>query len=281
MSDMMTRLGHSQIQHGKANDRIYLMKYDSRDRASIVADLDQLAVSQSYSKIFVKVPQTETKLFLEADYREEARIPGFYQGEIEYVFMGKYFTEDRSLQKEETRIQEVLAVAMSKEPLTQETLGQRPEGISLRVLAQEDAPAMAEVYREVFETYPFPIHDPAYLKETMVEHVVYFGAFHRDRLVAIASSETDREGLNCEMTDFATLPPYRGKNLSLHLLWALEKAMAEDGFKTFYTIARAVSYGMNATFAKAGYHFGGTLVNNTNISGKIESMNVWYKRLSS
>jgi hypothetical protein len=36
---------------------------------------------------------------------------------------------------------------------------------------------------------------------------------------------------------------------------------------------------MNATFAKAGYSFGGTLINNTNISGDIESMNVWYKNL--
>jgi hypothetical protein len=28
-----------------------------------------------------------------------------------------------------------------------------------------------------------------------------------------------------------------------------------------------------------GYLFAGTLTNNTNISGKIESMNVWYKSL--
>ena len=51
------------------------------------------------------------------------------------------------------------------------------------------------------------------------------------------------------------------------------------GFSTTYTIARSLSLGMNLTFAKGGYSFAGTLVNNTQISGQIESMNVWYKHL--
>ncbi|MDD2310679.1 MAG: hypothetical protein PHH91_13970, partial [Desulfuromonadaceae bacterium] len=42
----------------------------------------------------------------------------------------------------------------------------------------------------------------------------------------------------------------------------------------------AYSFGMNITFARDGYSFGGTLTNNTNISGSLESMNVWYKTLS-
>jgi hypothetical protein len=37
---------------------------------------------------------------------------------------------------------------------------------------------------------------------------------------------------------------------------------------------------MNITFAKLGYRYGGRLINNTNISGSIESMNVWYKSLA-
>ena len=38
---------------------------------------------------------------------------------------------------------------------------------------------------------------------------------------------------------------------------------------------------MNITFAKLGYDFGGTLTRNTQISGDLESMNVWYKPLVS
>ncbi|MEZ4485255.1 MAG: hypothetical protein R2864_11955 [Syntrophotaleaceae bacterium] len=36
---------------------------------------------------------------------------------------------------------------------------------------------------------------------------------------------------------------------------------------------------MNITFAKHGYSYGGTLTNNTQISGDLESMVVWYKRI--
>jgi hypothetical protein len=38
---------------------------------------------------------------------------------------------------------------------------------------------------------------------------------------------------------------------------------------------------MNITFAKNGYEFCGTLTNNTDISGGLESMNVWFKPLDS
>ncbi|MFW5780428.1 MAG: putative beta-lysine N-acetyltransferase, partial [Bacillota bacterium] len=100
-----------------------------------------------------------------------------------------------------------------------------------------------------------------------------------DTLFAIASSETNKKYLNAEMTDFAILPEYRGKNLSLLLLCEMEKNMKDMGYKLLYTIARAVSYGMNCTFSKLGYQFSGTLINNTNISGNIESMNLWYKVL--
>ena len=48
---------------------------------------------------------------------------------------------------------------------------------------------------------------------------------------------------------------------------------------TYFSIARSLSAAMNITFAKNGYRYGGTLGNNTNIAGRIESMNIWYKHL--
>jgi beta-lysine N6-acetyltransferase len=36
---------------------------------------------------------------------------------------------------------------------------------------------------------------------------------------------------------------------------------------------------MNKTFLKFDYCYSGTLINNTNIAGSIESMNVYYKHL--
>jgi putative beta-lysine N-acetyltransferase len=149
----------------------------------------------------------------------------------------------------------------------------------IRRCGPADTFEMAEIYKTVFSSYPFPIHRPEYLKTTMDSHVDYYGVEHAGALVALSSAEIDRASQAAEMTDFATLPEWRGNALSIHLLLAMEQGIAEKGVKTAFTIARAISAGMNITFAKAGYEFGGRLTNNTNISGSIESMNIWYKHL--
>jgi hypothetical protein len=59
----------------------------------------------------------------------------------------------------------------------------------------------------------------------------------------------------------------------------MEKRMRKAGIKTPFTIARLNSLAMNKTFLKLHYTYAGTLVKNTNIAGKIESMNVYYKHL--
>jgi putative beta-lysine N-acetyltransferase len=81
------------------------------------------------------------------------------------------------------------------------------------------------------------------------------------------------------MTDFATLSGHRRQGLAGCLLKAMDAEMIQQGLKTAYSIARSLSAAMNITFAKNGYRYGGTLGNNTNIAGRIESMNIWYKHL--
>ena len=99
------------------------------------------------------------------------------------------------------------------------------------------------------------------------------------KIVSLASSEIDYEAGNVEMTDFATLPRYRGQGLGHWLLSRMETEMRSEGIATAYTIARALERGINILFARRGYEYGGTIHNNTNIGGQIESMNVWYKSL--
>ncbi|SHE81135.1 putative beta-lysine N-acetyltransferase [Alkalibacter saccharofermentans] len=274
MGDKVEFLGHSLIQHGKDNDRIYLMKYDYRDETKIIDSLKDLADKYSYSKIFAKVPLNKESIFLTAGYTREAKIPNYKSGEEDYVFLGKYMDHARGLINDSALLDDVLATARSKAKVDPPPL---EDGHVIKKLTKEDAPEMAGLYKRVFKTYPFPIHDADYLIKTMEENIHYYGIFQGKKLVALSSSETDPEYKNCEMTDFATLPNYRGKKFALVLLFEMEKSMKALGFKTLYTIARAKSHGMNATFAKAGYAFGGMLINNTNISGDIESMNVWYK----
>ena len=113
----------------------------------------------------------------------------------------------------------------------------------------------------------------------MQDNVQYFGYRHNGKLVALSSAEMDKKGQNVEMTDFATLPDFRANKLALGLLGRMEQEMKKQGVITLYTIARLNSPAMNKTFLNMNYKYAGTLINNTNISGKIESMNVHYKHI--
>jgi len=275
VTDRIETLGHSRIQHGKLNDRIYLMKLAREDLPTLPERLADLAGAEGYSKIFAKVPAWAEARFRELGYRVEARVPGFFRSETDAVFLGLFLDPARARASDAEQIEAALHEALRREPQP----ATFPDELSCRPCLPADAPAMAGLYRQVFETYPFPIHDPAYLRRTMETHILYFGVWTGGELVGLSSCETDGDARAVEMTDFAVRPQWRGKNLSVALLDVMEREMRRRGFVTAYTIARSVSFGMNIAFARAGYAFGGTLVNNTNICGRFESMNVWHKRI--
>jgi putative beta-lysine N-acetyltransferase len=276
MGDIIENFGNSTIQHGKHSDRVYLMSLSSCDLPGVLTHLDALAQKHGYSKIFAKVPATAAAHFLDKGYLMEAAVPGLLKGE-EGLFLGKYLTAQRREEGRPELVRDVLTAARAKASAPPELLLGSP--YVCRLTKPEEAGQMAEVYRKVFATYPFPIHDPTYLVETMESHVHYYGIWKEGELIALASAEMDRKGLNAEMTDFATLPEARGQGLANYLLAKMEEEIDKLGIRTAYTIARAYSHGMNITFAKNGYEFCGTLTNNTDISGGLESMNVWFKPL--
>ncbi|MGD9126375.1 MAG: putative beta-lysine N-acetyltransferase [Planctomycetia bacterium] len=264
------------IQHGPYNDRIYLMKPGAGLPKTLPKELKVMAEQNAYSKVFIKIPSQYATAFAEAGYTEEAAIPGFYSGADAGVFMGYYLSRERAFEADAATLDEILELAKQKAESPIRPLDDR---FALRACGEADVDEMAEIYRAVFPTYPFPIHDPLYLRETMQSHIQYFGVETEGHLVALSSAEMDESSSNVEMTDFATLPDWLGNGFSVHLLAMMEEAMRQKGIKTAYTIARALSPGMNITFAKLGYTYGGRLRNNTNISGQIESMNIWYKPL--
>jgi beta-lysine N6-acetyltransferase len=267
------------IQHGQYNKRIYLMHAAETPSKTLSYELIELAKKNKYSKIFAKIPESIVKNFLTAGFLEEARIPAFFSGKETAVFMGYYLNAKRKKESAIDKIEKNLEIALEKKITSK--LANLENQFSLRKCNNKDIFAMAKIYQAVFPSYPFPIHDPSYLLKTMQTHINYFGIETDGQLIAISSAEIDNQNSNVEMTDFATLPKYRGNNFSLHLLAQMETEMKKQNIKTTYTIARAMSPGMNITFSKTGYKFGGRLKNNTNISGKIESMNVWYKPLKS
>jgi putative beta-lysine N-acetyltransferase len=275
MTDHIESIGGSVVQHGPANSRIYLMKLDPADLPGLFDTLERMASRHGYTKIFAKVPSTHLAAFQNRGFQLEAEIPSFF-GSDAAAFLGRFLDPQRAVEKRPETVRKNLQLAKAKAGQ-----GARPGRTRIQEMGPDDAPEMAELYKVVFATYPFPIHDPDYLRETMRTHVRYFGIRREDRLVALASAEMDRSSSSVEMTDFATDPTYRGHGHAARILRHMDEQVAADGLRTAFTIARAYSAGMNITFAKLGYRFAGTLTSNTDISGRIESMNVWYKSLAS
>ena len=283
--DTVARIGSAKIQYGPMNDRIYVMSWNKADPDKVLPGLQDLAERENLGKIIAKVPASMASRLASEGYRREAEIPGYYDKDEDAVFMGHYLDKLRSKPENREKLDRVLKLAGNKaddDAVTEDdgsTEDERLSKLKLHDITEKDAMQVADVYRRVFDTYPFPIHDPTYILETMQTHVKYFGFFKKEKLVALSSAEMDKPRNAVEMTDFATLPEWRGLGLASLLLEKMETAMREIKMKTAFTIARGPSAGINIVFARQGYEFGGRLVNNTNISGNIESMNVWHKQL--
>jgi len=276
MNDTIEIIGEgSVIQHGKENDRIYLMSL--KGDASVTIDkIKELAKSNGYSKIFCKIPKSTAPVFFANGYLLEAFIPKFYNKQEDVFFVSKFLNSDRLLNIEKAQLLSLNNLLSNKpERKTKKAIN----GYTARRLDKSDVEQITQIYRDVFVTYPFPIHNPGYILKTMEENIQYYGVEKDGKLVALSSAEKDINGGNAEMTDFATLSSHLGNNLSGLLLYIMENEMEKQGIKTLYTIARLDSIPMNKTFLRFGYEYSGTLIKNTNIAGKIESMNVYYKHI--
>lgn len=275
-NDTIELFGHgSVIQHGKLNNRIYVMKLHENDADSIMEHISHLAEKHGYAKLFCKIPGYTAPIFIAKGFVTEAFVPKFYKGKETAFFMAKYIDKNRRILAEQDNMlelkHELKNASKQNEPQNNNTNAEQ--------LTEDDAQEIASIYKQVFASYPFPIDDASYIKNTMNKDVQYFGIRENKKLIALSSAEIDRKEKNAEMTDFATLPQHRGKKTSTILLKQMEKAMKEQGIQTAYTIARLNSLPMNKTFLHLGYTYSGTLINNTNIAGAIESMNVLYKHL--
>lgn len=279
MNDIVEVIGKgSLIQHGKLNDRIYLMKLNELDIDSILTKISTLAHTNNYSKIFCKVPKQFAPLFFADGYILEAFIPKFYNIKDDVFFVSKFLNTQRKLIVDKNPLI-ALSDQLSVSPTNKKGLKKSTLTYSIQKLNQSHIKQITNIYKEVFESYPFPIHNPDYILKTMEEDVQYFGAEKEGKLAALASAEIDFKSGNAEMTDFATHPSHTGNSLSSLLLQTMEVEMKKQEIATLYTIARLNSIAMNKTFLQNNYQYSGTLVNNTNIAGKIESMNVLYKHV--
>jgi putative beta-lysine N-acetyltransferase len=271
MADKIETLHGSLVQHGHVNDRIYLMHLEAQKTPRLIPALDRMAEENGYGKILARIPDTHWEAFESAGYIEEAAVPRLYGGVINGLFIAKFFSVKR-----ETAGQPL--GPDSAPPVSSASARLQRAAFPVVACSPADAKPLAALYRRVFESYAFPIRQPEYLGHAMAGHTIYFCIRVEGEIVSAAGAEIDFENLNCEMTDFATLPRFRGRGMAHRLLHRLDAEAEHHGLKTAYTIARADSPSMNRVFRKNGYRYAGRLVRNTQIGGRIRSMEVWYKQ---
>ena len=56
--DIVETIKGSVVQHGRHNDRIYLMHFGTADTAGLISRLEDLAVERGYGKILFKIRLT-------------------------------------------------------------------------------------------------------------------------------------------------------------------------------------------------------------------------------
>ncbi|WP_026583571.1 putative beta-lysine N-acetyltransferase [Bacillus sp. J33] len=231
---------------------------------------------QSEKLIFRGRAESYTEL-LAHGFQCEAIIDGYFLGSDQYFFC-KYYTDQRRASvhwiKEDDIVKNVLAIERIR------AVNMPPTEYKLKKITYEDAEKLAALYREVFQIYPTPLHDPVYIKKTMKEGTIYYAFQFGDDLVSAASAEVNLFYKNAELTDCATLPSHRKHGLMKILLEKLEEDLQSQGIFCAYSIARALSFGMNAVLHQLGYAYRGRLLNNCYIFDKLENMNVWVKDLA-
>lgn len=244
----------------------------------MIMTLTRKARARGLDKIWLKSESRWADAFLNAGMKLEASVPGYFRGKTPASFLSLYLSRERQTPSSGASEEWINRISIpGTKPEEPRCL---PDGVVLEWGRAEHCPDLARLYGKVFPTYPFPVFDQNYLLDTMRHGVYYVTAWHQGNLVAACSAEVDEVQENAEMTDFATLPEWRARGLASILLERLESRVRDKGIKCLYTIARSSSIGMNSVFARAGYGFRGVLINNCNISGGLEDMNVWSKLIA-
>lgn len=258
------------------NRRLKVIDYTADSYRALCERLIWLANANHYDKIFIKADKSDWQEFLCLGFVLEGILKYYYRGEDAYV-MSRFSSLDRALSQRVIAETDLIENLMAEDRA--HSVPPLPDGYESILATEQNIPEMVALYRRVFETYPSPLTHPDYIQQTMRRNIVYRAVVDGSHVISAASAELDDKHSNAELTDCATLPEYRGKGLMHHLIQALENDLVARGIKTGYSLARARSHGMNRVFFRLGYEYSGRLINNCDIYGQFEDMNIWVKLL--
>jgi beta-lysine N6-acetyltransferase len=251
---------------------------DYRGNVSLLEKwVDEIATQNKFDKIIIKSRHDDLSKWLKLGFIYEGEFTGYYNG-ASAVSMCKYFNNERRNSsywvEEDKIIKDVLGMSQSSISIPM------PKEYTLRMADEQDAKELADLYGQVFEVYPTPMNDPEYVLKMIKSETLFAVITYQNRIVSAASADINAVYHNAELTDCATLIEHRKFGLMKHLIHQLEQELFKRNIYCSYSIARALSFGMNAVFHQRGYVYKGRLANNCKIFDKFEDMNIWVKDLS-
>ncbi len=243
---------------------------------SCVKEALQVAKEKAVEKLIFKVRKANVLSLIQNGFVYEAMIDRYYLGSDCY-FLVKYFTNDRRNSEHWHQEDQMIMNIFARQ--NQLKVKNPPKAYELRKADVSDADLLASLYRTVFTIYPTPMNDPTYIKKCMKEQTIFYIFTFEEKIVSAASAEVNQLYHNAEMTDCATLPEHRQYGLLKHLLIKLEEELLAHNIYCVYSIARALSFGMNLALHQLHYQYRGRLANNCYIFDQVEDMNMWVKQL--
>ncbi|MBM7703182.1 putative beta-lysine N-acetyltransferase [Metabacillus iocasae] len=241
------------------------------------AKVEELVRQSKFGKVIVKVRYEQLEAWIEQGFQVETTIPAYFNGHTAYC-LAKYFEATR--RKSDQWIKEDEIVSSVQQLPSRQVLEPLSSNYTLRKATVNDAQALVSLYQAVFQIYPTPLYEVSYLQDLLKSGGLFYVIEYEGEIVSAASADINYTYHNAELTDCATLPDHRQGGFMKHLLTKLEEALKEKSIFCSYTIARSLSFGINAAFHQLGYTYCGRFTNNCYIYDNLEDMNVWVKDLS-
>jgi putative beta-lysine N-acetyltransferase len=255
------------------NNRLKISDNNKLDLKDIEEVIDY-SKKNKFTKILVNSKLVNIKGYIGCGFLMEGFIKGFFKGE-DACCLSYFLNKDRNFSLNKEKEDEIIRKCF--ENTNKIKSNKNLKGLEIRTLLEDDILQMINLFKKVFKTYPTPVFDKNYLLSVIDKKILFKGIFENNILISMASADLDNDNLNCEITDCATNENYRGRGFLGILIDSLEEEVKERGYKCLYSLSRAINYGINSSLSKKGYYYCGRLVNNCDICGGFEDMNIWVK----
>jgi putative beta-lysine N-acetyltransferase len=158
-----------ELYHDHANQRLRMDDYRGNIKKAMARAL-VIAKEQGFTKVILKARNEDLSAALGQGYMLEGILSRYFNGNDAYC-MAFYLTDERRTSdfwvKEDKVIQDVSEIPRLMD------MQKIPENYILRFATDEDAQELANLYGEIFETYPTPMNDERYIKKVMEEGTIF------------------------------------------------------------------------------------------------------------